>query len=433
MSLPTYRSILIRVAVAALLVAVAVGGIAFFVEMEIADELVSDLAKRESSAFLAEARDTLPGVAPRESALQPGEALERFMHRRIQAAQAPSPDGLFIVAELYDANKVKIGEHIAPGAEWAEERLRNSRHDFPPAGTFQYERYTIDGRFFIQTIESLTDHNGRVLGYFESVFQLSPEHSHEIIKDTVTVVAVSSLSVILAALVLLPIFVAFNRRVMALSRQLLDANIDILTVLGSAIAKRDSDTHAHNYRVTVLAIRLAEAMGLDAVAIRRLVKGAFLHDVGKIAIPDRILLKPGKLEVDEFTVMKTHVVHGLDIVRAADWLTDATDVVGGHHEKFDGSGYPRGLVGDSIPITARIFAVADVFDALTSRRPYKEPMPFEMAMGILREGEGRHFDPAVLARFAAIAAALHAQLTALGDDGVEAELRRLVGQYFAGA
>ncbi len=172
-------------------------------------------------------------------------------------------------------------------------------------------------------------------------------------------------------------------------------------------------------------------MGLDAAAIRRLVKGAFLHDVGKIAIPDRILLKPGKLDADEFTVMKTHVVHGLDILRASDWLTDAADVVGGHHEKFDGSGYPRGLVGDDIPIAARIFAIADVFDALTSRRPYKEPMPFDVAMGILQEGAGRHFDPSALARFTEIVAPLHAHLTALGDHGVEGELRRLVGQYFA--
>lgn len=431
MTLPTYRSILTRVAVAALTVALAVGAIAFFVEMEIADELVSDLAKRESIAFLAEARDALPGgAADRTPTAKPDEILSRFMQNRIKAEQLVS-GGIFIVAELYDATQAKTAEYIAPGAEWAEERLKNNRHKFPAIGAFQYERFTIDGRFFIQTIEALTDRNGKLLGYFESVFQLSPEHSREIVKDTVTVVAVSSLSVLLAALVLLPIFVAFNRGVMGLSRQLLTANIDILTVLGSAIAKRDSDTHAHNYRVTILAIRLAEAMGLDAAAIRRLVKGAFLHDVGKIAIPDRILLKPGKLDADEFTVMKTHVVHGLDILRASDWLTDAADVVGGHHEKFDGSGYPRGLAGDAIPIAARIFAIADVFDALTSRRPYKEPMPFDVAMGILQEGAGRHFDPAALARFTEIVAPLHAHLTALGDDGVEGELRRLVGQYFA--
>ncbi|MFP5516426.1 HD domain-containing phosphohydrolase [Azospirillum sp. B21] len=288
----------------------------------------------------------------------------------------------------------------------------------------------MDGLFFIQTMEPLLDREGWVLGYFESVFQLSAERSGEIVKDIAMMVAVSSLSVLAAALVLLPIFVAFNRGVMGLSRRLLDANIDILTVLGSAIAKRDSDTHAHNYRVTILAIRLAEAMDLDAASIRRLVKGAFLHDVGKIAIPDHILLKPGKLDADEFAVMKTHVVRGLDILHSSAWLADAADVVGGHHEKFDGSGYPAGFAGGAIPAIARIFAIADVFDALTSRRPYKDPMPFAAAMDILHAGAGGHFDPDMLARFAAIAEGLHGRLTTLGDVGVEGELRRLVGHYF---
>lgn len=426
MTLPTYRSILLRVAAAALCLAVVVGAMAFLVEMEIADTRVSELAKRESAAFLADARGTLSSGA---GAAQAQALLHRFMSNRNDANRVET-DGVFIVAELYDAAQAKTAEYVVPGAEWAEERLTASRHLFPLAGDFRYERFHLDGLFFIQTMEPLLDREGRVLGYFESVFQLSAERSGEIVKDTATVVAVSSLSVLAAALVLLPIFVAFNRGVMALSRRLLDANIDILTVLGSAIAKRDSDTHAHNYRVTILAIRLAEAMGLDAASIRQLVKGAFLHDVGKIAIPDHILLKPGKLNGDEFAVMKTHVVHGLDILRSSAWLTDAADVVGGHHEKFDGTGYPAGLAGGAIPAVARIFAIADVFDALTSRRPYKDPMPFAAAMTILHAEAGRHFDPEMLARFAVIAEDLHARLTALGDVGVEGELRRLVGDYF---
>ncbi|WP_342669613.1 HD-GYP domain-containing protein [Azospirillum thiophilum] len=149
-----------------------------------------------------------------------------------------------------------------------------------------------------------------------------------------------------------------------------------------------------------------------------------------MAIPDRILLKPGKLDAEEFAVMKTHVVHGLDIVGSSEWLADGADVVGGHHEKFDGSGYPAGLKGEAIPIAARIFAVADVFDALTSRRPYKEPMSFVAAMDILHAGAGNHFDPAVLTRFTMIAAGLHDRLVELGDDGVQDELRRLVIRYF---
>ncbi|WP_448191193.1 HD-GYP domain-containing protein [Azospirillum sp. sgz301742] len=427
MTLPTYRSILLRVALAALLLAVAVGTAAFLVEVEMADTRVSELAKRESAAFLSEASDALSAGAGDARA---ADLLHRFMTSRKDAGRAET-DGIFIVAELYDATQAKSAEYVAPGAEWAEERLTANRHHFPQVGEFRYERFHLDGLFFIQTMEAMVDREGRLLGYFESVFQLSPERSGEIVKDTATVVAVSTLSVLAAALVLLPIFVAFNRGVMGLSRRLLDANIDILTVLGSAIAKRDSDTHAHNYRVTILAIRLAEAVGLEPAGIRRLVKGAFLHDVGKIAIPDRILLKPGKLDADEFTVMKTHVVHGLDILRSSAWLDDAADVVGGHHEKFDGTGYPIGLAGEAIPAVARIFAIADVFDALTSRRPYKEPMPFAQAMAILHDGAGRHFDPEMLTQFAIIAKDLHTRLTTLGDAGVEGELRRLVGHYFA--
>lgn len=426
MTLPTYRSILIRVAVAALALAVVAGTAAFLVEVEITDTRVSELAKRESAAFLADARNTLSAGG---GDARIGELLYRFMRSRAEAGRAEA-GGTFVVAELYDATQAKAAEYVAEGAEWAEERLKANGHPFPKLGEFRYDRFHMDGAIFIQTIEPLTDPQGRLLGYFESVFRLSPERSDEIVKDTATVVAVSTLSVLAAALVLLPIFVAFNRGVMGLSRRLLDANIEILTVLGSAIAKRDSDTHAHNYRVTILAIRLAEAMDLDADAIRRLVKGAFLHDVGKIAIPDSILLKPGKLDAEEFAEMKTHVAHGLDILRSSGWLADAADVVAGHHEKFNGTGYPAGLAGEAIPAAARIFAIADVFDALTSRRPYKDPMPFAQAMAILHDGAGQHFDPVMLARFAGIAESLHARLTALGDAGVEEELRRLVSLYY---
>lgn len=166
-------------------------------------------------------------------------------------------------------------------------------------------------------------------------------------------------------------------------------------MLGSAIAKRDSDTNIHNFRVTLYSVRLGEKLHLSQSAMQGLIKGAFLHDVGKIAIPDAILLKPGKLTVEEFTIMKTHVSHGGDIIRSYDWLKDADEVVRCHHEKFDGSGYPQGLVGEEIPLNARIFAVADVFDALTSRRPYKEPFSVAASIAIIEEARGSHFDPVV--------------------------------------
>ncbi|HEX5393451.1 MAG TPA: HD domain-containing phosphohydrolase [Rhodocyclaceae bacterium] len=222
-------------------------------------------------------------------------------------------------------------------------------------------------------------------------------------------------------------------RLELLIKNLLAANLTTLELLGAAVAKRDSDTGAHNFRVAIYAVRLAEAAGLDGAAIRGLIKGAFLHDVGKIGITDQILLKPGKLDADEFTIMKTHVQHGVDIVAKAPWLEDAVDVVRCHHEKFDGSGYPAGLVGEAIPINARIFAIADVFDALTSRRPYKEPMSVEKSLGIIAESSGSHFDPKLVAVFKPLASVLYADISSKEEDELSGVMRGMVDVYFEDA
>ncbi len=184
--------------------------------------------------------------------------------------------------------------------------------------------------------------------------------------------------------------------------------------------------------MTIIAVHLAEAIGLNRQTIQSLIKGAFLHDVGKIGIPDTILLKPGRLTEEEFQVMRTHVSHGLDIVNRSAWLTDARDVVGNHHEKYDASGYLRGLGGEAIPITARIFAIADVFDALSSKRPYKEPFSFEDTMDILKEGRGSHFDSVLLEAFAQIARRLYDHLARCDDEMLRRELEAIIQEYFAG-
>ena len=212
---------------------------------------------------------------------------------------------------------------------------------------------------------------------------------------------------------------------------LLDSNLETLEVLGSAIAKRDADTDAHNYRVTIYAVRLAEAVGLDSQAIQSLIKGAFLHDVGKIGVRDNILLKPGRLDKDEFEMMKTHVRHGLDIVRRSAWLQDATDVVGYHHEKYNGQGYYENLAGKKIPIAARIFAIADVFDALTSERPYKKPFSYDKTMSILNEDKGTHFDPDLIDAFTQIAPDLYKEFSGREDDALKEQMKAIRDKYYA--
>lgn len=241
------------------------------------------------------------------------------------------------------------------------------------------------------------------------------------------------LLVLAASAVLYPVILRLLRRVERLSRDLLDANLEMMRVIGSAIAKRDSETDLHNYRVTMYAVRLAERLGLDAGDIRSLIKGAFLHDVGKIGVPDAVLLKPARLTEAEREEMQRHVDHGLDIIRRSSWLGDAVPVVAMHHEKMDGTGYRRHLKGDEIPVLARIFAIADVFDALSSKRPYKPALALDEVLREMHADRGSHFDPAALDVFEGIAPELHQRYAAAADDGerARADLRDVMARYFA--
>ena len=204
----------------------------------------------------------------------------------------------------------------------------------------------------------------------------------------------------------------------------------MMEALGRAIAKRDSDTGAHNFRVAWIAARIAEHMGLKGSAMQSLIAGSFLHDVGKIGIPDAILLKPGKLDEAEMEIMRTHVAQGEEVVTGMGWLDGANAVVAGHHEKWNGSGYPRQLKAEQIPLAARIFAVADVFDALCSKRPYKEPMPFETVMSILKKDTGSHFDPAVMAIFQPMAREIFDRLANISEDGARQLLNDRIHEHF---
>ncbi len=221
-----------------------------------------------------------------------------------------------------------------------------------------------------------------------------------------------------------------NIRLNELNQRLSEANIDMLETLGSVIAKRDNDTSSHNYRVTLYSINIAEKMGLSADSIRSLIKGAFLHDLGKIAISDKILLKTGRLDKEEFRVMKTHVSHGADIVSNYNWLKDCVDVVLYHHERYNGHGYLMGLKGDEIPLNARIFCIADVFDALTSVRPYKDAFPLDKSIKIMAYKRGQHFDPFILDLFFASAERLYLDYCKAEIDILKGALSTSMERYF---
>nr|WP_295748611.1 HD domain-containing phosphohydrolase [Undibacterium sp.] len=173
--------------------------------------------------------------------------------------------------------------------------------------------------------------------------------------------------------------------------------------LSKAADSRDPETGAHIVRMANYSRVIAEQLGLSAAQQQLILEAAPMHDIGKVGIPDHILLKPGKLSIEEFAIMKKHAMLGYQILAESqsEMLQVGAEIALSHHEKFDGSGYPHGLVGEEIPLFARIVAVADVFDALTSERPYKSAWDIDKALALLHEGAGSHFDPQCVAAFVA--------------------------------
>jgi putative nucleotidyltransferase with HDIG domain len=180
----------------------------------------------------------------------------------------------------------------------------------------------------------------------------------------------------------------------------LERSYDItLEALGNALDLKDAETEGHSKRVTAFTIAMARAMELPADQIRVIARGAFLHDIGKMAIPDAILRKPGALTPEEIAIMREHCYRGYQILRRIPFLSEAAEIVYAHQEKYDGTGYPRGLKGEEIPLGARIFSVADTLDAMTSNRPYRPAQPFSAARQEIENWKGRQFDPMVVRTF----------------------------------
>ncbi|MEW6164999.1 MAG: HD domain-containing phosphohydrolase [Pseudomonadota bacterium] len=414
-----HRTLLRRLILAWLLISLGLGGGLYWHGIEKIDDQLVDLAAAEAGAI------STAHVSLLNDPRADKDALDRVAADFLREH--------FIVAELYDRAHNKLAEKVDPRHEEIEDALKQYAHKFPQDDSPHYQRFSLGDDMVLQVMVPLHDADRAIAGYFEGVFLIDRATLDRLRGELLVTLLTALATVLLTTLVLYPVIVTLQRDVIKFSRDLLKGNIELMEVLGSAIAKRDSDTSVHNYRVSIYAVRLGEAAGLDAEAIRDLIAGAFLHDVGKIGISDAILLKPARLDAGEFAIMQRHVALGVDILKKSDWLQRARDVVEFHHEKFDGSGYARGLKGEAIPLAARIFAIVDVFDALTSKRPYKEPMPMREALAIVMGSAGSHFDPRLARLFEGIAGPLFAQVSAATDAEVEAMLRGIIERYFLAA
>jgi putative nucleotidyltransferase with HDIG domain len=410
-----HRAILSRILLAWIVLSILTVGAAGLLGIRKFDRMAESLA-------LADARRFAPGVMGVE---RPGPESERelrdyarqFIKHNCMRLRVFGPDGRI------------LHESDNPDFAALQVDLAGQLRDLPADGGRHLHRFELQGRPAAQLRLPLENRRGLRIGSFEMVLLLDPGALAEVRSDLRRQTLWILLSVTATALLLYPLMHAQNRKVLRFADEVIKGNLEIASVLGEAIAQRDSDTGEHNFRVTLYAVRLAEALGVDQVDLRALLLGAFLHDVGKIGISDNILLKPGRLDDAEFAVMRTHVSLGVRIIESSHWLQAARDVIEFHHEKFDGQGYLQGLKGEEIPMAARIFAVVDVFDALTSRRPYKEPFPFEDSLAVIEAGAGSHFDPRLVAAFRTIAFEAYRHIHQATEAELKAQLRAAVAGY----
>lgn len=420
------KTMIVRLSVLAVVLALLVGGTVFIREKIALEDAIADRTRIVIELLKQRVIDSV------SSTQKPWQTLVQDALDDLGRISPQSNLGHFAWASIQNIEGEEIGSLAVENIPGLEQLIEEARQQAQPTddNPVVLPLAKIDSRYSF-AIGLRLDYQGETLAQLRGLYVITPEVMRDFWLGIARSVGASMLIVFLVSALHYPVLRRLVDGLGKLSINLLDANLETLQGFGSAIAKRDSDTDAHNFRVTIYAVKLAESMGLNASMIRTLIKGAFLHDVGKIGIRDHILLKPGRLDPDEFEIMKTHVRHGLDIVNNCHWLRDASEVVGNHHEKFDGSGYYQALKGEDIPITARIFAIVDVFDALTSERPYKKPLSLEEAMDIVLSGAGQHFDPEVLQHFDSIALSLH-QDFAHDENRARSELAQIIRHYFKG-
>lgn len=336
----------------------------------------------------------------------------------------------FIEARLLTAQKEPFFEYRRSAADAPAEAQsadsRKSVHSDEPVGSWTF----VDKEIVLDAVIPVKNGpGGTLIGWVEGRYR-SPQAETRAIAVNILLSCLFGVGgVVLCALLMYPGFVLLHNRLINNSADLNRANNFLLKYLGSALAKSDVGTIGHNYRVVIYGVRLAEKLKLNRAQIRSFIKGVFLHDIGMLEVDREILMKPGPLDGKERKRMQGHARRGAALVKPYRWLKDTRDLILSHHEKYDGSGYPAGLSHDKIALQARIFAIVDAFDALTSTRPYRAAQNLEAVIETLELESGAHFDPVLLAAFIEIAPQLLEIVGKLDDSALERELNGVLKKY----
>ncbi|MGI9536706.1 MAG: HD-GYP domain-containing protein [Desulfocapsaceae bacterium] len=346
------------------------------------------------------------------------EFYDSIAHTSFIDVQLSTPDGSVFFE--------KEGVNAGPIKQRFSEKSSQPQVGDKPSGTW----LIADKRIYLMALLPLSGlQDDDSLGHLQGIYRSSLENTRAIIWRILFSCLIGVGSVLLCTVLMYPGLIFFHNRLIRSSSDLNLANNFLLKQLGSALAKSDVGTSYHSHRVAIYGIRLAEKHKLSRARIRSFVQGVFLHDIGMLELESSMLMKQGPLDKKELSLMQGHVKSGVAQIKRYRWLRDGLDVVRLHHEKYDGSGYPAGLSHDKIPLEARIFAIVDAFDALTSRRPYREAVELDRALEILEQDSGSHFDPVLLAPFIEMAPQLYGIVSKLEGKALEREVQGVVKKY----
>lgn len=296
--------------------------------------------------------------------------------------------GLGFRTELVQQSEIRFGEGLAGLA--AKERTLVMDNDLRAASTQWTRRRLADAEQVVCYCAAPLIAKGRVIGVLETFHRSNEPRDSEWREFLLTLAGQAAIAIDNATL--------FND-LQTSNSGLREAYERTIEGWAHALSLRDMETIEHSRRVTEMTVRLAHALGMTDEQLVHVRRGALLHDIGKMGVPDNVLGKTGPLDEQEWQIMRRHPVYASEMLSAIDFLHPALPIPTYHHEKWDGSGYPDGLKGRQIPLEARIFAVIDVWDALTSNRPYRDAWPEDKAVQYLHEQAGKHFDPSILDAF----------------------------------
>jgi HD-GYP domain-containing protein (c-di-GMP phosphodiesterase class II) len=420
-----YRKKLTKIlAIGAVTLSIFVGIVVFFLGLTSTKHAIASLSLEQAVSLMTALAIHFTQAGEDHTAIGTG------LRTLLLDKQAHLPNGHFVLGRVYTADGRLIAEERVAGSSLVPLAPPLDVRERIFAGDSEHEMLFAGKDVYVSILTPIPRAPQGYGGLFQGVYLVDKATLFRLARHALLAMAMCMIIVAAHTGFLYPTLASLNRQLVDLSSDLLDANLSMLETLGTAVAMRDGGTGAHNHRVTLYAAGLGEAIGLPPQEMRALIKGAFLHDVGKIGVSDSILLKADCLTPDEFNQIKSHVTQGLNVVRQSKWLADATVVVGGHHEKWDGSGYPRGLAGESIPLLARIFTIADVFDALASRRPYKPALSLVEAWEIMERGRNIHFDPELLDQFRSIGGTIYERVGCARQGELKTLLETIVQKYF---